>query len=70
MISILPKYFTLYIIYKKLLATPRKKQNDPLGGRDPQVEKHCYGKIELLSVCCRQTIKINISHREAKSFIL
>ena len=24
---ILPKYFTLYIIYKKLPATPRKKQN-------------------------------------------
>ena len=37
---ILLKYFTLYIIYKKLLATPRKKQNDPYGGRDPQVENY------------------------------
>ena len=37
---ILPKYFTLYIIYKKLLATLRKKENDPLWSRDPQVENY------------------------------
>ena len=37
---ILPKYFTLYIIYKKFLATLRKKENDPLGSRDPQVENY------------------------------
>ena len=43
---ILSKYFTLYIIYKKLAATPRKKQNDPLGGRDPQVKNHCP-KVKL-----------------------
>ena len=28
---ILPKYFTLDIIYKKLLVTPRKMQNDSPG---------------------------------------
>ena len=37
---ILPKYLTLYIIYKKLLTTHRKKQNNPLGDRDHQVENH------------------------------
>ena len=45
----LPKYFTLYIIYKKLAATPRIKQNDPLKGRDPQVENHW-----LIRTICRQ----------------
>ena len=42
---ILPNYFTLYIIYKKLPATPRKKQNNPLGGCNPQVENHCFKQI-------------------------
>ena len=28
----------LYIIYKKLLATPRKKQNDPLGVATPRLK--------------------------------
>ena len=47
---ILTKYFTLYIIYKKLFATPRKKQNNPLGDCDPQVENHWLKPlIELIT---------------------
>ena len=46
---ILPKYFTLYIIYKKHLATPRKKQNNPLGVATLQVEGNCFRGTSFVS---------------------
>ena len=56
---ILPKYFTLCIIYKKLLAIPRKKQNDPLGGREPQVENNWLNATINAQVYCQQLERLN-----------
>ena len=55
---ILPKYFALYIIYKKLLDPP-KKQNDPLGVRNPQVENHWPIAAINAQIFCQQLERLN-----------
>jgi hypothetical protein len=41
-----PLLFTFILL---ATATPQAKLRDPPGGRAPQVEKHCYREIRLLS---------------------
>jgi hypothetical protein len=41
-----PLLFTFILL---ATATPQAKLRDPPGGRAPQVEKHCYREIGLLS---------------------